>query len=98
MHQTAPKAKAVLAQALIGRHLYGVERFFTRGGLISPDVGSLRHIGERGWYWSSTASTSASNAYDLFFYVVGTHPSESRTRWYGLVIRCVAAVITFRIF
>lgn len=97
MHQTAPKAKAVLAQALISRHLFGVERFFTRAGDIEPHVGSMRYVGREGYYWSSTASTSASGAYQLHFIYLTTsdfYPSFSTVRWGGVSVRCVAAIIT----
>ena len=51
--------------------------FFTRGGVVDLNVGSLRHVGNVGWYWSSTASTSASNAYFLRFGAANTQLSST---------------------
>lgn len=51
--------------------------------------GSLRAVGLVGYYWSSTASTNASNAYNLSFNASNTYPSFSDARWVGFSVRLV---------
>ena len=60
----------------------------------SGDVysGSLRDAGSYGYYWSSTAYSSASYAYYLNFYLGGVYPSDcyNRGRYSGQSVRCLA--------
>lgn len=64
--------------------------YFSRSGNVSLLTGSLRCMGNRGVYWSSTASTSASNTYSLYFDSADTFPSNSLYRGYGFSIRCLS--------
>lgn len=42
-----------------------------------------------GDYWSSTAYSNASNAYNLYFYASGVYPSDYSDRYYGFPVRLV---------
>ena len=52
--------------------------------------GSLRSAGSQGRYWSSTAYSSASNAYDLAFESGAANPSNYLYRYRGFSVRCLA--------
>lgn len=65
--------------------------FFMRGGLIDLRYGALRVVGNASYYWSSTASTSASNAYGFRLDIDATYPSYSVWCWFGNLIRYVAS-------
>ena len=52
---------------------------------------SLRYAGADGYYWSSTAYSSASYAYYLGFYSGYVNPSSSYSRYGGLSVRCLAS-------
>ena len=70
--------------ALISAPLY-----FVRSGYGVS--GSLWAAGYTGDYWSSTAGSSTSLAYELFFYPGGVNPSYTRSRYYGQSVRCLAS-------
>ena len=53
--------------------------------------GSLRYAGYGGNYWSSTADSSASDAYYLSFYSGGVAPSDYNYRYRGQSVRCLAS-------
>ena len=53
--------------------------------------GSLRYAGNRGYYWSSTAYSSTSVAYNLYFGSGGVYPSDGNTRYNGQSVRCLAS-------
>lgn len=65
--------------------------FFTRGGVVDLQRGAITVVGINGYYWSSTASTSVSIAYPLYFDAVKIDPSYPHTRRLGFSVRCVAA-------
>ena len=52
--------------------------------------GSLRSAGYNGYYWSSTALSSASSAYNLDFDSGYVNPSTNTRRYYGQSVRCLA--------
>ena len=56
----------------------------------SVDSGSLNDAGYRGYYWSSTAYSSTSNAYDLVFFSDSVGPFDSGNRYDGYSVRCLA--------
>lgn len=92
MHHVAPRCTRPHQKQKRFWHkpLFGVEQFFTRGGFVGLHTGSLRDVGNTGYYWSSTASTSASNAYRLVFYAGDIYPSNSLERWRGFSVRCMS--------
>jgi len=61
--------------------------YFLYGGRI--DTGLLDNLGNREWYWSSTA-VSHNDAYQLHFSPTNIYPSEDSRRFYGYSIRCLA--------
>ena len=70
--------------ALVSAPLY-----FVRSGSVYS--GSLRDAGYGGRYWSSTAYSSTSDAYDLSFASGGVNPSYDDYRYYGFSVRCLAS-------
>ena len=62
--------------------------YFNPSGDVSS--GSLRYAGYYGYYWSSTAGSSASSAYRLYFDSGLVYPSNYRSRYDGLSVRCLA--------
>ena len=62
--------------------------YFHPGGLVRS--GSLRDAGLYGLYWSSTARSSFSNAYNLGFSSGYVNPSGSYYRYDGQSVRCLA--------
>ena len=63
--------------------------YFNPSGYVLS--GSLRRAGYSGRYWSSTAYSSTSNAYNLYFNSGGVLPSYNGTRYYGFSVRCLAS-------
>ncbi len=63
---------------------------FVRSGGVSIDSGVLYNAGVGGFYWSSTATSSASTAYGLYFNASDVYPSGYNSRWVGRSLRCVA--------
>ena len=61
--------------------------FNPSGGVFS---GSLRYAGYFGIYWSSTAGSSTSNAYYLYFASGNVYPSYGDYRYGGYSVRCLA--------
>ena len=62
--------------------------FFARGGFVRS--GLLDYQGRYGDYWSSSASSGSSTAYDLYFGSSYVEPSNTDGRSYGFSVRCVA--------
>ena len=62
--------------------------FHPSGRVLS---GSLRRAGYDGYYWSSTAGSSASYAYYLLFASGRVTPSRNSGRYYGQSVRCLAS-------
>ena len=62
--------------------------YFVRSGVVHS--GSLRLAGNTGYYWSSTAYSSTSYAYILYFYSGHVAPSYNYTRYFGQSVRCLA--------
>ena len=62
--------------------------YFNPSGNV--DSGSLRGAGILGYYWSSTATSSASYAYTLDFGSGYVDPSYDYSRYYGQSVRCLA--------
>ena len=54
-----------------------------------PDPAGLNYANE-GFYWSSTAYSSTSNAYDLYFNPGNVLPSNHNERYIGASVRCLA--------
>ena len=63
--------------------------YFNPSGYVLS--GSLRYAGNYGNYWSSTASSSASFAYLLYFYSGYVSPSSHTGRGRGFSVRCLAS-------
>ena len=77
-------SNAAGSTALVSAPLY-----FVRGGSVYS--GSLRRAGNYGDYWSSTAYSSTSSAYNLSFYSGGVNPSSYGYRSNGFSVRCLAS-------
>ncbi len=60
--------------------------YFAAGGGVWS--GGLQGAGGEGWYWSSTASSSAS-AYVLYFASSSVYPSNTNARHAGQPVRCL---------
>ena len=63
--------------------------YFNPSGAVYS--GSLRYAGSRGLYWSSTAFSSTSDAYRLYFRSGDVNPSFNSTRYGGQSVRCLAS-------
>ena len=64
--------------------------YFNPSGNVNS--GSLRGAGSNGYCWSSTASSSSSGAYYLYFISGYVTPSNYNTRrYYGRSVRCLAS-------
>ena len=62
--------------------------YFNPSGYVRS--GSLRYAGSDGYYWSSTAHSSTSNAYSLYFTSGAVSRSYGSARYYGQSVRCLA--------
>lgn len=51
---------------------------------------SIEYVGTNGDYWSASATATAANAYNLYFYSSGVDPQDSDSKLYGFSVRCVA--------
>lgn len=54
---------------------------------------SIENVGTNGYYWSASATTTAANAYTLYFTSGGVYPQGSTSKLDGFSIRCVARSI-----
>ena len=63
--------------------------YFNPSGYVVS--GSLWYAGGEGDYWSSTAFSSASSAYYLYFLSGGVYPSNANSRYNGHSVRCLAS-------
>ena len=63
--------------------------YFNPSGRVNS--GSLRRAGDYGRYWSSTAYSSASVAYSLYFASGDVSPSYRNYRYFGQSVRCLAS-------
>ena len=63
--------------------------YFHPSGFVRS--GSLWSAGYNGLYWSSTAYSSSSNAYNLDFSSGAVYPSGSNNRYIGRSVRCLAS-------
>ena len=70
--------------ALVSSPLY-----FVRSGYVYS--GSLWYAGNAGDYWSSTAFSNTSFAYELYFGSGYVYPSNYTDRYYGQSVRCLAS-------
>ena len=52
--------------------------------------GSLSNNGTYGLYWSSTAYSSSTRAYDFYYGTSNTYPQYYYSKYYGFNVRCVA--------
>ena len=77
-------SNAAGSTALVSAPLY----FVRSGSVIS---GSLGFAGSDGNYWSSTASSTTSDAYYLGFYSGVVYPSVILSRYGGQSVRCLAS-------
>lgn len=60
-----------------------------KNGYISAANGSLYDQGTYGYYWSSTAGSSATLAYDFGFNASDFYPQGHNLKGYGSSVRCV---------
>ena len=61
-----------------------------RGGYINPSYANKFNVaGQDGYYWSSRAYSSTSNAYYLNFGSSSVNPSNSTFRYLGQSLRCL---------
>lgn len=65
-------------------------RKFTRSGGVDLDVGTLRHVGNAGGYWSTVAYADMHKTYYLRLGDAYMHSSYFLARWFGFASRCVA--------
>ena len=63
--------------------------YFNPSGYVAS--GSLRSAGGLGDYWSSTAYSNTSSAYELYFYSGVVSPSSGTYRYRGQSVRCLAS-------
>ena len=56
----------------------------------NPDSGTVNDVGTNGYYWSASATSTASIAYSLGFNSSGVYPQCSGYEYCGLSVRCVA--------
>ncbi len=61
---------------------------FTRAGFYSS--GSLSYSGSFGYYWSATAYSSSSDAYNFVYYTSYTYPQYNAYKYLGFSVRCLA--------
>ena len=55
---------------------------------------SMYNQGTVGLYWSSTAYSSATNAYNLYLLNSGAvYPANYSVKYYGFPLRCLAEII-----
>ena len=50
----------------------------------------MNNQGSNGHYWSSTANSSANNAYNLNFNTSNINPQNNNNKGHGFSVRCVA--------
>ena len=62
--------------------------YFNPSGAVLS--GSLWYAGYSGYYWSSTASSSTSDVYNLGFLSGHVNPSGDGSRYFGFSVRCLA--------
>ena len=86
--QALTNAYSISSNAAGSTALVSAPLYFVRSGYVIS--GSLRRAGYYGAYWSSTASSDTSNAYELSFYSGSVNPSFSDYRYYGFSVRCLA--------
>lgn len=60
-----------------------------RNGWYDFDDGVPYHVGNAGWYWSSTPNSDGSKAYYLYFDSSNVNPSSNVGRYFGLSLRFV---------
>ena len=63
---------------------------FIRSGYYSWSGGSLNNQGTNGNYWSASATSTATNAYNLNFNASNLNPQNANNKGNGLTVRCVA--------
>ena len=61
---------------------------FVRSGNVNLNYGQERIVGESGYGWSRTTSSSTDGR-ALWFNPTGVHPSGSHHRWGGFPFRCL---------
>ena len=59
---------------------------FVRSGYVNLSGGYVYNVGNGGYYWSRTASSSTGARY-LYFGPTGVNPSGYNYRYYGLSLR-----------
>ncbi|MDR0412791.1 MAG: fibrobacter succinogenes major paralogous domain-containing protein, partial [Dysgonamonadaceae bacterium] len=64
--------------------------FLPAAGYRHRNGGMLNTVGEKGYYWSRTATGINSNSYDLFFSSESRNPAYTDNRSYGITVRCVS--------
>lgn len=64
---------------------------FVPAGNYNYNNGALNNVGERQLYWSGTANTSATNAWNLNFNSSTVYPgTNNNNKGNGFSVRCVA--------
>ena len=86
--QALTNAYSISSNAAGSTALVSAPLYFVRSGYVRS--GSLRRAGNYGYYWSSTAYSSTSYAYFLYFYSGFVNPSGYGSRYNGFSVRCLA--------
>jgi hypothetical protein len=77
----------------VRRHIHSRGCFYPAAGYRNRSNGALDYVGSNGFYWSSSPNGSSSG-YFLSFSSTSVTPSNSYSRSYGFLARCIAAFIT----
>jgi uncharacterized protein (TIGR02145 family) len=64
--------------------------YFNLSGDYEYDSGAMGSQGSSGFYWSSTAYSSATDAYNLYFGTSRIRPQFGHSKGFGFSVRCVA--------
>ena len=87
-HNSNPGSFDTLVGSLNSTTITQAPYYFNPSGYVTS--GSLRYAGDRGSYWSSTAWSIASYAYELYFRSFNVEPSNMNYRYSGQSVRCLA--------
>ena len=87
--QALTNAYSISNNAAGSTALVSAPLYFVRSGYVTS--GTLRFAGYYGDYWSSTAYSNTSSAYELCFTSGYVGPSNYANRYYGQSVRCLAS-------
>ena len=88
-YQALMNAYSISSNTAGSTALVSAPLYFVRSGYVVS--GSLGRAGSGGDYWSSTAYSNTSDAYELYFYSGNVSPSGSTRRYSGRSVRCLAS-------